>query len=344
MPDRLTHTLLSGVFALLITACASPEARLPDPPAVVLSLPSEQGAPAQEESHERIVNQTLDVSRPTQQGQLQFGELTEVSGLAASNRQEGVLWAINDSGNEAALYALDEQGKHLGKWPMALANRDWEDLASVWFNGDAYLLIAETGDNLRLYSEYKIHIVPEPLLNSDGSRLNPLATLSYRYSDGKHNVEAMGVIDDSIILISKEPLTGASHTPGKVYRLPFELGSNTRLLEASYLTTLFEQRASVETRLAAALTGVSLNSVTAMDFDATNRVAYLLTYREVIKLPLPSIGDNPIEYLSNSLSQRGNVIYAHSLKQAEAMTVDSRGQIWLTSENALSPLWTLPAP
>lgn len=369
MPEVFRSVLWCSFVVVFASACASPSASKPDELPIdvttVDSGPDDSGTEPLTDSQPisddtppspagvnspPATNAGLAVATPTRQGRLEFAELTEVSGLAASQRRDGVLWAINDSGNDAALYALDERGRHLGKWPVATGNRDWEDLASVWYNGDAYLLIGETGDNLRLYSEYKIHIVQEPLLDGSQDTLYPLATLSYRYSDGKHNVEAMGVLDDSIILVSKEPLAGSTHSPGKVYRLPLELQSNTRLLEASFLTTVAQQDASVETRLAAALTGVSLNNVTAMDFDSVNRIAYLLTYRQVIRLPLPDIADvspnvgDSLEALSVGLSQRGAIVYQHDLNQAEAMTVDSRGQVWLTSENAHAPLWVLPAP
>jgi len=352
-----THrqALALSLLVLMLSACANPGTRkiaqpTPDfpprnPPA---SIPSE-GEPAEparvttEPNEIETAHQRLRVTAPTQSGQLAYKELTEVSGLAASHRREGVLWGINDSGNEAGLYAMDERGGHLGKWPVATINRDWEDLASIWYNGDAYLLIGETGDNLRLHSEYQIHILQEPLLDDEQQTIYPLATLSFRYSDGKHNVEAIGLYGDSIILISKEPLKGSTHSPGRVYRLPFQLSSNIELLEASYLTTLAEQNRSIETRLAAALTGVSLNNVTALDIDEVNRIAYLLTYRHVIKLALPEITDDAIGSLRDGLSQRGQIIRHHGLDQAEALAVDDLGQIWLTSENAKAPLWVLPA-
>ena len=355
MPEIFRPLLCCSIAAVFASACASPRIndtnRLPsDVPSVdadvALNSDSQTRStvtPQVGDNKFSVTDNTVTVSSPTRQGQLEFAELTEVSGLAASHRHDDVLWAINDSGNDAVLYALDAQGKHLGKWPVAIDNRDWEDLASIWYNGDAYLLIAETGDNLRNYSEYKIHIVQEPLLDGSQDTLDPLATLSYRYSDGQHNVEALDVIDDSIILISKEPLAGNTHSPGKVYSLPLALESNTRLLEASYLTTLAAQNASVETRLAAALARVSLNNVTALDFDNVNRIAYLLTYRQVIKLPLPDSTDNSIDALSASLSQRGSILYRHDLRQAEALAVDNRGQVWLTSEKAGAPLWVLPA-
>ena len=356
MPEIFRPLLCCSIAAVFASACASP--RINDTkslPADAPSLDADAALNSDSQTYSTETPQVFDnritethnpvtVSSPTRQGRLEFTELTEVSGLAASHRHDDVLWAINDSGNDAVLYALDTQGKHLGKWPVAIDNRDWEDLASIWYNGDAYLLIAETGDNLRNYSEYKIHIVQEPLLDGSQDTLDPLATLSYRYGDGQHNVEALDVIDDSIILVSKEPLAGSTHTPGKVFSLPFALESNTRLLEASYLTTLARQNASVETRLAAALAGVSLNNVTALDFDNVNRIAYLLTYRQVIKLPLPDSTGNPLDALSAGLSQRGSILYRHDLHQAEALAVDNHGQVWLTSEKASAPLWVLPAP
>ena len=41
------------------------------------------------------------------------GDLDEISGIAASRREDGVLWAIDDSGQPANLYAISHRGGRL---------------------------------------------------------------------------------------------------------------------------------------------------------------------------------------------------------------------------------------
>ncbi|MBX7197656.1 MAG: hypothetical protein K1X94_36760, partial [Sandaracinaceae bacterium] len=56
--------------------------------------------------------------------------LTETSGLAASRKNPGVLYAHNDSGDTARIFALDEKGALLGQIDFGGASAtDWEDLA-----------------------------------------------------------------------------------------------------------------------------------------------------------------------------------------------------------------------
>ncbi|MCV6624467.1 MAG: hypothetical protein OIF38_00100, partial [Cellvibrionaceae bacterium] len=67
--------------------------------------------------------------------------LDETSGLA---QQGGVFWSHNDSGGEAAVYAVNAQGDLLKTVHLRGAqNYDWEEMAQ-----DAdYLYVADIGDN-----------------------------------------------------------------------------------------------------------------------------------------------------------------------------------------------------
>lgn len=66
--------------------------------------------------------------------------LEETSGLAILN---DTLWTLNDSGNEAALYAISTKGKLLEKRVTNKTNIDWEDMTTV--NGK--MIIADMGNN-----------------------------------------------------------------------------------------------------------------------------------------------------------------------------------------------------
>ncbi|NCF43177.1 MAG: hypothetical protein GWP32_09935, partial [Bacteroidetes bacterium] len=66
--------------------------------------------------------------------------LEETSGLAILN---DTLWTLNDSGNEAALYAISTKGKLLDKRATNKTNIDWEDMTII--NGK--LIVADMGNN-----------------------------------------------------------------------------------------------------------------------------------------------------------------------------------------------------
>ena len=87
----------------------------------------------------------------TKTGVLANSALIEASGLAHSNKQDDLIWAINDGGSPATLYAVGHDGSDLGEVGMSnLQNIDWEDLASFEYDGKSMLLIADVGDNLSL--------------------------------------------------------------------------------------------------------------------------------------------------------------------------------------------------
>ena len=54
--------------------------------------------------------------------------LEETSGLAKLN---DTLWTLNDSGNEAAIYAISTKGTLLDKRYTTKTNIDWEDMTIV---------------------------------------------------------------------------------------------------------------------------------------------------------------------------------------------------------------------
>lgn len=96
-----------------------------------------------------------------------FSGWDEVSGLAASRRSPGVLWAHSDSGNSPALYAIDEDGTLLAAYTLdGAVNVDWEDLAigPGPVPGVDYLYVGDTGNNNLLRASLTIYRVPEPVV------------------------------------------------------------------------------------------------------------------------------------------------------------------------------------
>ncbi|MFQ6047086.1 MAG: hypothetical protein ACE5PT_12155 [Gemmatimonadales bacterium] len=149
--------------------------------------------------------QVIEATRVDRHGSFASPLLRECSGIAASRRHEGVLWAHNDSGDEPLLYATTLDGENLGSVRVTGGRAiDWEDIAAgpCPESTEPCLYIADTGDNLERRSTVTIYIVPEPArLPRDGGT-NPTApahALVVTYPDGPHDVEALAVAGDGEI-------------------------------------------------------------------------------------------------------------------------------------------------
>ncbi len=126
--------------------------------------------------------------------------VTEASGLAASRTNRGVVWAHNDSGGAASLYALGRDGRIAATAPLAGAeNVDWEDMALG--PGPAgspdWLYVGDIGDNGASRGSVRVYRVPEPNLrgSAGGTVLpaTPAAFVDLVYPDGPRDAEALVV-------------------------------------------------------------------------------------------------------------------------------------------------------
>ncbi len=281
----------------------------------------------------------FSTTSPKSTGNVQHPELTEISGLALSTRVVNTLWAINDSGNQAKLYALTHTGESIGSWPVNATNNDWEDLASAWINGESYLFIADIGNNNKRADEHLIHVISEPLLDGNtGTTLNSLHTIRFSYPDGNYNSESLSVADGWIYILTKEAMRDNKRQASRVYRLPLQLSGPDETITAEYISSLDIPPSSVEASLIASLSGVDVSQPTAFDIDQQNRHAYVLTYRSVYRYTRQ---DN--QSWADTFSQTRHPVHTHSLSQAEALAVASNGVVWFTTEKRPAPLWALPA-
>jgi hypothetical protein len=149
-------------------------------------------------------------------GLVTAGELDEISGLAASHAHADVLWAINDSGKPARLYAISRRGRLLARYEVRGAkNVDWEDLASFEQDGRRYLLVADTGDNGGRRRGIDLYVFEEPASLAGGS-LRPAWTIHARWPDGPRDCEAVAVdaAAGQVLLASKK------RTPPDLFTLP----------------------------------------------------------------------------------------------------------------------------
>ena len=112
-------------------------------------------------------------------------ELTESSGVAASRRQPGILWTMNDSGDDAWIFATDTLGRDHGAFLVAGAeNRDWEAITLGPCGNRDCLYIADTGDNGMDQESARVYRVPEPSITSRIPRTRKAEVLEFRYPRG----------------------------------------------------------------------------------------------------------------------------------------------------------------
>lgn len=122
-------------------------------------------------------------------GRLAAPEATEISGLIASATQPGVLWAHNDSGDRARIFALRSNGSLIASLDVPGAEAtDWEDIA---VGPGGALLLGDIGDNNSVRKDIDIYRVREPRLVGGPSTTAAATRLRLTYPDGAHDAETL---------------------------------------------------------------------------------------------------------------------------------------------------------
>ena len=151
---------------------------------------------------------------------VQLVGLPEASGVAASRRTPGVLWAHNDSG-DPLVFALNEQGAVTGRVRVTGAKvEDWEDIAVGPCPQGSCIFIADIGDNNGKRDHVTVYRVPEPSLQDSSTA--PAEVFRARYAGGAHDAEALFVTPESEVFI----ITKGDPGPIALYRFPSVLRSD----------------------------------------------------------------------------------------------------------------------
>lgn len=161
-------------------------------------------------------------------------EVQETSGLAY---KAGLLWTINDSGDGAFVYALNERHEVVKKLRIQDAvNIDWEAMAQ----DEDYLYIADCGNNRgrrNLLQIYKVSWQSLVLANSGAEVASKKMEFNYadkpvKVAPRDHNFdcEALTVVKDELWLFSKNRKDEKTN----LYRLDKELASQTVAITATY--------------------------------------------------------------------------------------------------------------
>lgn len=203
--------------------------------------------------------------------------LHEVSGLAASRTHDGVLWLVNDGGNDTSLYAVSHRGRQLARLALeGVANTDWEDLAAFELEGRRYLLVADTGDNGGLRRTLQLHVVEEPAVLEDAS-LRPAWSIAFRWPDGARDCEAVAVDASAgqVLLVSKK------RHPAELFAVPLRPRGG-RVVARRLGTLAGIPRADAGERKADPARARLRGQVTAADLSPDGRTLAVLTYDDLV--------------------------------------------------------------
>jgi hypothetical protein len=264
-------------------------------------------------------------------GQLQSEEIVEASGLARSQRDPGLLWTMNDGGSKPRLYALGEAGLHRGRIKLEEAkNRDWEDLSSFSIGEQAYLLVADIGDNDARRKHVQLLVVPEPDLSLDNKvKVEPAWKVDFEYPDGPRDAEAVAADPDNqrVLVLTKRTL------PPELYAVPLMPGDGR--VKAEFLGTI--ESLPAPTRNDVHNAGFTKDwhwQPTAMDLSPDGRLAVILTYRAIYVYRL-----DPAKSLFENLNGTAYALGLGNFPNAESVAFSAdNGSIFVTVEGRRAPV------
>lgn len=265
---------------------------------------------------------------PMLAGHLEAPELTEASGLAASRRHQGVLYAHNDSGGRAAIFGLREDGRALGEWTIdGAVNVDWEDMAVAACepgSDEWCLYVADVGDNLARRQTVTIYVADEPADPNASGSLQLRRRIDFSYGTGPVDVEALLVHPTTaeVLLVAKWPSGSADRYD--LFALTAGEGGTAGLAE----------RVGAVEQSEGPITGGAVR-------PQGDRVL-LRTYASVLEWRVPkgaALADFPAGELSVMPPIVAAVGAGEDELQGEAVTYDAAGRaVITTSEGAGAPL------
>jgi hypothetical protein len=268
-------------------------------------------------------------------GNITDKKINEISGIAHSWLRDEQLWIINDSDNEASIYAINYAGDLLAEVRISGAeNRDWEDLTSFRLGDTSYLLIADVGDNDEFREYCYLHIVKEPVLEEIKAPVilnqDIIKTIKFYYEDGARDCEAVAVDlkNKEIILISKYDF------PSRVYVLPLELEKDNVVYTAELIGLVTNIPKPTLEEINMSFYNSFNACPTSMDISEDASAAIVLTYKNAYYYKR---GKN--ETWNQAFAYEPKLVTMPKLKQAESICFAAKSQdLFVTSEKLPAPL------
>jgi hypothetical protein len=291
--------------------------------------------PIRAESQMRNYNPPLD---STELSRLEAGsEVTDSSGLALSVRNPKFLWTHNDQGF-ARLFVFNRDAFLQATVTVRNARCvDWEDTASFELAGKPWLMVADTGDDLRSRSSLTLYLIEEPEvkpLASAASRpasltVNPSCTIDLKLPQGPRDIEALAVdsFTREVLLFTKDP-SGTKPQTGS--------GSQVYRFVLPDLASLPPQYAV----LAEPIASIPLLQATGAAISPDRSRLVLVSYTSGFYFDR-----HPDASWAQTLSAPGVPVMLPQRRQGEAVCFDlDNASIILTSEGAASSIKRIPLP
>jgi hypothetical protein len=176
----------------------------------------------------------------TRMAELSDKRLEEVSGMAASVNNPGLLWAHNDSGNSAEIFLVDDSlNIKLTCKLLGIDNRDWEDIAvgPGPESGKRYIYVADIGDNEEKHKLKFVYRFEEPTFQQQEKEVEISAVdkITFQLPDKKKDAEALLIDPQSkdLFIISKR------EDPVYVYKLKYPYSTTEEITAAKILSLPF---------------------------------------------------------------------------------------------------------
>lgn len=167
--------------------------------------------------------------------------LEEISGLAASIKHPGILWAHNDSGDGPKIYAVSNETCKI-KATITLGGVEARDVEAIAMgrngDGEPMIWVGDIGDNQGTWPNVRLYRIPEP----DTVKNQTIQARSYNvtYADGPRDAEGL--------LIDPKPngriwiVTKRMAASGGIYALPEDFvrqgyGTAKRISDAPAMAT-----------------------------------------------------------------------------------------------------------
>lgn len=260
--------------------------------------------------------------------------LIESSGMAHSRCERDLLWIVNDNEHPPVLYGVGSDGSDQGMVTVRGAeNTDWEDLAAFELGGQAYILIADVGDNRALRDACRIYVVAEPLRQPGAgfpAQVDVAWQFDFRYADGPRDCEGAAVDTENrqILLITKRT------SPPQLYVLPLRPSLRTvatarRIAAVPHIPPPTAQDLAESPRF-----GAFQSQPTALDIRGDNRLAVILTYKDAYLFWRAAGASWPV-----ALSRPPLTVNLPKLKQKETACLTPDGRIlYVSTEQRPAPL------
>ena len=263
-------------------------------------------------------------------GKLEDSHIREASGLARSQRQENILWVINDNGAREWVHAINPRGARLGEFDLKKSkNKDWEDLASFRLDGIPYLMIADIGDNDARHKTRTLYFVEEP--EAAKKEKEKIAwQVNFKYPNGPRDAEAAAVDVDNerALVLSKRDI------PPSLYELPLKPDSDKKVT-AKWLGTIRSLPAPSRQDVEFAPKTKDWHwQPVGMDISRDNLAAVILTYRAVYYYTR-----QPDQDWFDALNTKPRRVSLGNFRNAEAIAFgDDSRRVIVTGENRHSPI------